>query len=268
MPLIEVEPGIRVFAQDVGSGAPVVLVAGFGLSHEVWDPTVRALLDAGQRAVCVDLRGTGGSDKPAGGYDMERLSLDVEDVLDVLDLRDVALVGWSFGGQVALRLAARSPERLARLALVGSNGVRASRSEQFPFGPPGDKVEAALVRAEIERRIATRRKTVASGFLREPDPELLDWLVRCQLRMPSWAAVACYRTYLHTDLVAELDRIELPVLLLTGEQDPVTPAEGAPWVAERLADARVVAIPDCGHYPMFEARERFDDALLGFVGER
>ncbi|WP_354699698.1 Non-heme chloroperoxidase [Paraconexibacter sp. AEG42_29] len=266
MASVDVEPDVALHVQDVGAGRPVVLLAGFGLNHAVWDGTVLAL-GATNRVLCIDLRGTGRSDKPIGDYGMERLAADVVAVLDALDLEDVTLVGYSFGGQIALKVAATAPKRLAQLVLVCSNGVRASRSDEFPFGPEPAPLQAALVNAERERRVATRRRTVVSAFASEPDAGLLDWLVRQQLDMPSWAAVACYDTYLNTDLVGLLPRVTLPVLQIIGTEDPVTVAEGAPWLQERLADARLVAIEGCGHYPMFEARAEFDEALMGFVAE-
>ena len=94
---------------------------------------------------------------------------------------------------------------------------------------------------------------------------MVDWLLRCQLQMPSWAAIPCYGTYLRTDLVGELPAVTLPVLQLMGADDPVTSADGACWVQERLADGRLVVFEECGHYPMFEVGARFDAELRAFV---
>jgi pimeloyl-ACP methyl ester carboxylesterase len=266
MPYVEVEPGVSVYVQDVGAGRPVVLIAGFGLSHEVWDREVRSLGNA-HRVVCIDLRGTGNSDKPIGDYSIERLAADVEAVLAALDVREATIVGWSFGGQVAFHLAATEPERLAQLVLVCSNGVRASRSEQFPFGAPAAALLQALVQGEREDRLAARYKTIASGFHGEPDPRVVDYLVRVQLQMPSWAAVACYESYLQTDLVSDLPRVTLPVLQILGAEDVVTPRDGAGWLQERLAAGRLVMLESCGHYPMVEAGAEFTAALVDFAAE-
>ena len=268
MPHVEVEPGVRLHVQDVGAGRPVVLVAGFGLSHEVWDREVRELGEAGFRAVCVDLRGSGLSDKPMGDHSIERHSRDVQAVLEDLDLRDATLVGWSFGGQVCFHLAATAPERAAQLVLVCSNAVRASRSDEFPFGAPADKLIPALVAAERGDRLRSRRQTIASGFAGEPDPDTVAFLVRVQLQMPSWAAVAWYEAYLRTDLSSLLSDVSMPVLQIVGSADPVTGLDGARWLESRLADSRIVELPECGHYPMFERGKAFDAALLGFVRER
>jgi len=264
MTLIEVAEGVEVHVQDVGDGPPVVLLAGFGLDHEVWDAQVR-LLGGRHRVVCIDLRGTGRSSKPYDDYGIDVLARDVERVMDRLALTGVALVGWSFGGQVAFRVAADS-RRVSRLALVASGGVRATRSDEFPFGAPAGELERALIGAETRDRLAARPTTVRRGFHQAPPAHVLDFLVGCSLRMPSWAAVACYRTYLHADLTDRIDDVTVRVLHLVGDQDPVHGQEGVRWLSERLADSRVQVLPDCGHYPMFEAPGPFDEALQAFVG--
>jgi pimeloyl-ACP methyl ester carboxylesterase len=129
-------------------------------------------------------------------------------------------------------------------------------------------MEPALVAAEEENRFTARRETILSGFREPPDPAVLDFLVGRSLQMPSWAAVACYRTMLNADLIAELDNVTLPVLQIIGAGDPVHSAKGARWLAAHLSDARIVEIPECGHYPMYEAPGAFHDALLAFVSSR
>jgi non-heme chloroperoxidase len=266
MPMVEVEDGVRLFAQDLGTGRPVVvLVAGFGLHHEVWDRQVRVLTDRGHRVICVDQRGHGRSDKPLAGYEVDRLAGDLITALERLGVAEHVLVGWSFGGQVAFRAAARARERVRKLVLVGSNAVRASRSAGFPFGRDPGPMLAALVDAEQRDRLAARRATIASGFGTDPGPRVVDWLVGCSLQMPSWAAIACYRSMVETDLTADLPAVDMPVLQVVGAADPVHSAKGARWLAGQLADARLVEIPGCGHYPMLEAPDSFDAALVEFV---
>jgi pimeloyl-ACP methyl ester carboxylesterase len=267
LPFVAVEPGVSLYAQDIGNGPPVVLIAGFGLSHEVWDGEVRELAAAGRRVVCVDLRGTGRSEKPWRGYEVTRLAADVRAVFEALEIQRASVVGWSFGGQVALELTASAPSLVDRLVLVCSNGVRASRSSEFPFGAPADKLLAALVGGERSDRIGSRYETIASGFAAaEPDPRLVDHLVRIQLEMPSWAAVACYESYLTTDLTAVLPDITVPVIQILGADDVVTPVAGARWLGERLREWQLVELEGCGHYPMFEAAPAFRSALLDAIG--
>ncbi|WP_181780006.1 alpha/beta fold hydrolase [Pseudonocardia pini] len=262
---VEVGSGVGIAVHELGAGPPVVLVPGFGFDHRVWDRQVRVLTEAGRRVVCVDQRGHGDSDKPLAGYSVEELARDLGAVLDAVLDGPCTLVGWSFAGQVGFRLAAERPDLVARLALVCSNGVRATRSDDFPFGGKPADLERLMVEAERADRIAARRTAITPGFAAAPDPALVDWLVGISLAMPSWSAVACHRAMLHADLVADIPRVTQPVLQLVGAADPVFSARGARWLAERLADTRLVELADCGHYPLFERPTEFDEALLGFV---
>lgn len=257
--------GVSLHVQDVGSGPPVVLIAGFGLDHRLWDRQVRVLAELGHRVVCVDQRGHGASADPVGGYGLAQLVADLGAVLRQLEVGPATLVGHSFGGQVAFGLAVSSPDAVARLVLVGSNAVRASRSDEFPFGRPPGPMLAGLLRAEHEDRVASRVATIASGFATAPDPHVLDWLVGISLELPSWAAEACYRTMLESDQVPGIGAVLQPVLQVVGSDDPVHSAKGARWLNQQLADATLVEIKGCGHYPMLEAADAFDTELVAFV---
>ena len=264
MAFVDVD-GVRIHVQDLGDGPAVALVSGFGLDHELWDRQVRLLTDRGFRVLCVDQRGHGFSDTPLHGYDIDRLAADLVAALDRLEIGTATVVGHSFGGQVAFRAAATAPELVTGLVLVGSNGVRASRSESFPFGePPGPLLQSLLADEHINR-VGARYRTIESAFAHEPDPRTVDWLVRCSLRMPSWAAVACYRSLLTTDLLSDIERVVQPVLQIVGANDPVHSAKGARWLRRHLRAATLVEIPDCGHYPMLEAPDAFESALLKFI---
>jgi pimeloyl-ACP methyl ester carboxylesterase len=266
MAFVEVEPGVSVYAQDVGTGPPVVLIAGFGMSHPVFDGEVRELVDAGHRAVCIDLRGTGRSDKPAGGYGFDRLVEDVSVTCSALGIEHATFVGWSFGGQVSFRLAATRHDLVKRLVLLASTGVRASRSDAFPFRDPPEKLMALLQGLERKNRLVARRKTIAGGFGTQPaDPNALEFLIGVQLEMPSWAAIPCYETYLTCDLIGEIPSVTQPVLQIVGDSDPVTPLDAVRWLGSRLADAGTTVLEGCGHYPQFEAGAELRQALVAFA---
>lgn len=264
--LIEVEPRIRVFAQDLGEGDPIILIPGFGMTHQAWDRQVRVLTAAGHRVLAVDQRGHGRSDKPLTGYSVDRLAQDLVAVMDDLGVHEACVAGWSFGGQVAFKVAADVPERVSKLVLVASNGVRASRSAAFPFGREPEQTVPAMIELETSDRFTARRTTIRTGFAQEPSSALLEWMIAQSLHMPSWAAIACYRSMLETDLMSLMDSVTCPVLQVIGEADPVQSAKAARWLSEQLPDARLETIPGCGHYPMFEAPDELDRHLLEFVG--
>lgn len=257
---VAVEPGVELHVCDLGSGPAVVLVAGFGLDHRVWDAQVRSL-SVDHRVICVDQRGHGSSDAPLHGYSIPGLADDLLAVLDHLAIHECTLVGWSFGGQVTFQAALKCPDRVKSVVLVASSAVRASRSEAFPFGPPADAMLRSLVEAEKRNRLTARRSTIAAGFAGTPDPNAVEYLTDCFLAMPSWAAVACYESMLHTDLVEGLESISMPVHQIIGTEDPLHSLESARWLRSRLGLGQIVTLEGIGHYPMFESPELFDQSL-------
>lgn len=263
--MVEVDARVRLHVQDIGDGPPVILVPGFGLDHRVWDRQVRVLATQ-NRVVCIDQRGHGLSDKPLRGYEFDRMALDLLAVADQLQLDSATLVGWSLGGQTAFKAAALDGgSRFGQLVLVGSNGVRASRSDRFPFGAPPEALEETLLQDEFSDRLEARRSSIANGFASNAPKALVEWLVSISMDMPSWAAAALYHAMLNSDLIDEIEAIKVPVLQIIGDKDPVHSARGAHWLRERLANSTLVELPDCGHFPMFEAPDEFDDALRNFI---
>lgn len=189
-------------------------------------------------------------------------------MLDDLGIASATVVGHSLGGLVSFALAARRPDLVASLVLVSSNGVRASRSDAFPFGRPPEPTLEAVIADEERDRPGSRRRGLSCFAGGEPDPATLDWLFGVSMRMPSWAAVGCYRTLLTSDQVDSLDGVRQPVLQIAGAADPAMSLRGARWLAERLTDTRLVEIEDCGHFPMLEKPDEFDEALAAFVSTR
>lgn len=247
--------------QDVGSGPVAVFLAGFGLDHRIWDGQVERMART-HRVVCVDLLGTGRSTKPLAGYSVDEQAELVVSTLCRLGVTRFALVGHSFGGMVAFAAAARWPDVVERLILLGSNGVRAGRSDQFPFGARGDNLVAALVAAERTDRPASRRRTLAAGFGATPDPTTLDFLTRIFLDMPSWSAIASFQEMFSTDQIAAIHQLTMPVTQLVGELDRIHPVAGARWLQARLKSSVLEILPSVGHYPMFECPEALNSCLV------
>ncbi|MEN0135397.1 MAG: alpha/beta hydrolase [Rhodococcus sp. (in: high G+C Gram-positive bacteria)] len=261
--LVEVEPGVRVKVLELGVGDPVLLIHGWSLSSAVWDRQIRVLAEAGHRVLAMDLRGHGGSDAPLNRYDIDRLADDGAAVLDAFDARGATVVGWSLGGMTALRMAHRFPGSVDRLVLVASNGVAGARQPDYPFGVPADAVEGGMHAAEHAGRLDYRRRAVGDPFGTPPDGQTLDWLQRISLQTPSWAANACMTTLLRTAQAFALDDLDIPVTQIIGTADPALSVRGARWVQERIGSTLVEL--DCGHYPMLERPDLFDEALLRAV---
>src|SRR5262245_4626842 len=112
---------IDLYYEDHGSGKPVVLIHGWPLSGASWEKQTAVLLAAGHRVITYDRRGFGKSSQPAGGYEYDTFAADLHKLMTTLDLRDVALVGFSMGGgEVARYLGTHGSERVSKAAFIGS----------------------------------------------------------------------------------------------------------------------------------------------------
>jgi len=262
---IEVDSGVSLFVQDIGEGRPVVLLPGLFMSHAVWDAQVCELM-AHARTVCIDLRGHGQSSKPASGYDIARHISDVAAVLDDLDLMDVVLVGWSFGGAVAFGLAAARPDRVTKLMIVGSNAVRFQPDEEFPHGLD-PAIGAALLAGEREARPVVRHGALHASFHHLPAQPYLDWLANDAMQTPSWAGAQCIQALIDLDQVALIQEVKAPVQQIHGIQDPSWPIEGTRWLNRHLQNASLVEYDECGHFAPLECQADFNRRLLSFVGD-
>lgn len=269
---VEVEPGVRLFYRDVGPasavGRPVVLVHGWTMTHQVWDRQVwdRQVQDlAGRhRVILPDLRGHGDSDKPVGRYDPDRHAADLAVLLDHLDVRNATLVGWSFGGTVAMRAAAAHAERLAQVVLVNAAGPKYLATDDFPHGhdPAG---MAEFLRREREEIAPWRRFTMESMPRVPYDERFTDWLWQQSMRTPSWAAAPMLDAFAHADLRDDLDAISIPVLVMHGVHDAWCVIGAARYVAQRVAGGEIVEFADSGHSPQWEEPEKFARELDAFL---
>src|SRR5881628_346090 len=114
---------IELYYEDHGSGSPVVLIHGWPLSGASWEKQTAALLEAGHRVITYDRRGFGRSSKPTIGYNYDTFAADLDVVLKTLDLRDVALVGFSMGtGEVTRYIGKYGTDRVRKAVLIGTLG--------------------------------------------------------------------------------------------------------------------------------------------------
>ncbi len=254
---------VTLEVEDHGEGVPVVLLHGFPLSSEMWAP-IRTAVEQASRLITPDLRGFGLSETPAGDYTMEALAGDVLRLADRLGLGRFVLGGHSMGGYVALRLAEGHRERLAGLILMDSRasadsaearGRRDAAIERIRRGETAaflDEFVGNLVgrstRERAPRQLAEMR-AIAGGI---PDHVLAGCLAGMRDRRDS------------TDVLARLD---LPALVIAGQEDTITPPEVGQAMTAALPRARLAVIPLAGHTPSVERPIPTAEAIIGFLLE-
>lgn len=248
---------------DDGPGPVVVLLHGFPLDRTMWSSQVTTL-GSMYRVITPDLRGHGQTAAPDGVYSMDEMAEDVIETLDTLQITEpVVLGGLSMGGYVALALTARYPDRFRALMLIDTKAE-------------GDTPDAARGREELASTVEGTGNSgaVASAMLpklfsettRQRRPELISQMQAVMQKTPARAVAGALRGMAaRPDRTAELAQIVVPTLVLVGADDAITPPDGAQKMAEAIADAQIVVIPDAGHLAPLENPQATNEAILDFL---
>ena len=241
-----------------GSGDAVVLLHGFPFSHEIWKSQIERLAQS-HFVVASDLRGLGKSQVTAGPYLMETLAGDLAAVLDALGVERATIVGHSLGGYVSLAFFRMFSERVQRLALVCSRiDADAPEVAKNRLNMAQD-AENAGMRPMIERygdsyfapQTGADVRAKVFEIMKHTDPHGAAAMLRgMAARVGS------------EDLIEEL---ALPVLIVAGKQDTISPP--AIWndVLTRLARGRLEVFEQSAHLPMLEEPDRLNGCLANFL---
>lgn len=251
--------GVRTRYSEAGSGPSVVLVHGLGGTSSIWDP-ISSSLAAEFQVVAYDLRGSGGSERPAGPWSLDDFVADLDAVVEGLGLAPAAIVGHSMAGGIVLAYAARHPGKVR--AVVGVGAV----TELPDAGRDGMRQRAATVRAEGMESVATNVATAGTApSWRAGHPAAWE-AFRSLLAANDPEAYALQAEVVAAlDVSSELPRVACPALLVAGELDVPSPPALNTANATALPDARHVQLADCGHIVSLEKPAELLDVLLPFL---
>ena len=263
---------VRLHIEDSGgSGRPVVLIHGWPLSAQAWEPQVSALREAGYRVVAYDRRGFGSSDKPASGYDYDTLADDLQRVLDQCGLQDATLVGFSMGGGEVARYVARHGEsRLHSVVFAAAVTPCLMKSADNPDGPlTPEKAQEKSAAFERDRSAYFEQFTTAffsaDGVLQVTETQRREAIVLCE-QSAQHAALACMESFATTDFREDLKKLTVPVLVIHGSADAVVPFEGSGQRTHRaVRHSQLVTVKGAPHGLNVSHAPAFNDALLTFL---
>ena len=263
---------IDLYYEDHGAGQPVVLIHGFPFNGATWEKLSIPLLAAGYRVITYDRRGFGNSSQPSTGYDYDTLAADLDALMTKLDLRDTILAGHSMGtGEVTRYLGTYGARRVSRAVLMAPLAPFLLKTADNPEGVDGSLFEG-FQSAILEDRFAyltdfckaffnwdeNRGKRVSEEAFRG------HWDIGA--RGSAKATHDCVTAWL-TDFRADLPRIDVPVLIIQGDQDNVLPyAKTGGRLQPMLPDARLITLKGAPHgIPWTHARE-VTRATMEFIG--
>ena len=257
---VSANDGVRLYYEDTGSGNPIFLIHGGGLSLGWWSRQVPDL-SRRFRVIAADTRGNGRSDKTPWGHRTARYAMDVRQIIETLGLDDVTLVGWSIGARTVLSyLELFRGYRLKGVVLVDEVP---SIDVHDPNGPPEPGTEHETEpppQDEAERRRSELRKNFVS--LDVSDEELERLLAESRENTPA-QGVTLGPDYRAQDWRPLLPSIDLPVLIATGGRSGAFP--GCRYMYEHIPGARIEVFEGSGHVLFYEEPDRFNEVVAGFV---
>lgn len=248
---IEVNGTHLAYESWKGEGLPIVLVHGFGLDRSIWHDLVAKHLTQWQ-VILPDLRGHGGSDAPVGPYPITTLAQGLAQLIDQMGFEKVLICGHSMGGYVALAFAECFPHRLAGLGLITTNAS-------------ADSAEKRAGRYTLIEEVRQRGSVaVADGLapqLSHHPPVIEDAYRLIYQTSPDGLIGALEGMAERPDRTALLQKIEVPALVVAGEDDQIAGLDGARAMAAALPKGKFVSLPGVGHMPMLEAPDALGSAL-------
>jgi non-heme chloroperoxidase len=263
---------IELYYEDHGAGKPVVLIHGWPLSGRSWEKQVPALLEAGYRVITYDRRGFGDSSKPTFGYDYNTFAEDLHTLMTKLDLRDVALVGFSMGGgEVACYLGHHGSQRVSRAVLMAAVPPYLLKTPDNPEGVDNNVFEG------IKKAIAADRPAFLSKFLEDfcnvdavRGKRVSDEVVRLSWNIAAGASpkgtLNCVSAWV-IDFRHDLARIDVPTLVVHGDADRILPLAATGTRTPKFVKGSELAVVEGGPHGLnWTYAEDVNRTLLGFLG--
>ena len=262
---------IDLYYEDHGSGKPVILIHGFPLNGASWEKQTSALIAAGHRVITYDRRGFGWSSQPATGYEYDTFAADLHALITKLDLKDVALVGFSMGaGEVVRYIGKYGTAGIRKVGILAGVPPYLLKTADNPEGV--DK----SVFTGIEAAITADRFAFLDGFFGNfyNTDVLLGKRVSEKVVQNSWnvgstaspiATFECVHTW-YTDFRADVAKIDVPTLVMHGDADRILPiASTGDRTSTLIKGAKYVVVKGAPHGMLWTHADEVNAALVSFL---
>jgi len=264
---IEVEPNVRLHVTDAGEGQVIVLIPGWPLSDEMYEYQYTDLINAGFRVIGITLRGFGKSDKPYGAYNYDVHALDIKRVLDQLEINDATLCGFSMGGAIAVMyVSLYGTMRVTKLVLAGAAAPSWTQREDFPYNIPKSDVDDLIALNNTDRpKLLSNFAKIFSATETTLNEGIGNWLTAINLSASSYATGKCLMALRDTDLRRDLQKIEIPTMIMHGKKDKICSFDLAEQTLKLIPKAQLVSFEKSGHSLFLEETKKFNAELIKFA---
>ena len=271
MSTITTKDGTTIYYKDWGTGPVLTFSHGWPLNADAWDGQMLFFAQNGFRAVAHDRRGHGRSSQTSSGNDMNGYADDLAAVIDALDLRDVTLVGHSTGGGEVVRYITRhGTKRVARVVLIAAVPPLLLKTPANPEGLPMEVFDTLRAGAAGDRSQFYRDLAVQFYGANRPGAKvsqgILDqfWLWSMQAGLKN--SYDSIKAFSETDFTEELKKIDVPTLVMHGEDDQIVPVKDSAKKSARLIKgAKEIYYPGAPHGLTATLQDQVNRDLLAFL---
>jgi non-heme chloroperoxidase len=270
MSTITTKDGTQIYYKDWGSGQPVVFSHGWPLSADAWEDQMVFLGARGYRCIAHDRRGHGRSSQPWNGNEMDTYADDLAELVEALDLRNALHVGHSTGGgEVARYIGRHGTRRVAKAVLIGAVPPIMLRTPANPGGLPMEAFDQ--IRAGVLADRSQFFKDLSAPFYGANRPNAK---VSQGLRDSFWlqgmlagfkGVIDCIRAFSETDFTEDLKKIDVPTLILHGDDDQIVPIGASALLSSKMIRAATLKVyPGAPHGMCSTLKDQVNADLLAF----
>lgn len=256
--------GAHIYYEVAGSGPPLLLIHGYPLSSQLFREQAEGLSDR-YRVITPDLRGFGESEAPDSEASIETYAEDMLALMDHLEIEQAVIGGHSMGGMTTLEMYRQAPERFLGMLLINTTAAAPTIVGQSLWRGFAEQAEAEGVKSLVPELL----DEMLSGTSRANDKELVETMTEVIEQASVEGAVGGGNALAdredYSDLLA---RIEVPVLILVGREDTVTPVMLAEKLEQGIPNSHLVVIDDASHVSVIEKPDEANEAIRSWSSQR
>jgi non-heme chloroperoxidase len=264
--------GTRIYYKDWGIGKPIVFSHGWPLNSDSWGSQMVFLASSGYRCIAHDRRGHGRSGQPWNGNDMDNYADDLADLMDLLDLKRAVLVGFSAGGGEITRYIGRhGSKRVSKMALISAVPPIMVKTKSNPAGLPIEvfdelRAKSLADRSQLYKDLASGPFFGANRVDSKVTQGMMDsfWLQGMQAGHKN--TLDCIKAFSETDFTEDLKKIDVPTLIIHGDDDQIVPIGASALQSVTLVKNAVLLVYDGAPHGITDTHnEKLNVDLLAFI---